>query len=130
MSRWTVLLTVFIIMCALGCSGDNGPLAPPGDEGITAETTIDTQNSGNYLWGYYDVHVDIENQTVEAIPNRTVMGVEPSPFNVVQFLNDNPASLKFTVNDILVNPGAGLYRCRYRCRYHTSLPRHAAVQRL
>ena len=102
MNRWTVLIAA-VVMCmlvAVGCSGGDGdPVAPASGAGIT-DSTGHAGQSQTHLWGYYDVYIDIENQTVEAIPNRDVMFAA----NVVQFLNNNPAGLVFNIIDTPIGP--------------------------
>ena len=95
MNRWTVLIAAVLMsmLVALGCSGGDGdPVAPTSDTGLT-ESIGHTGQSQTHLWGYYDVFIDIENQTVEAVPSRDAMFAA----NVVQFLNNNPAGLAFNI---------------------------------
>jgi len=87
MNRWTVLLVTVLLgtFVAMGCSSGGGnPMAPT----TSPELTSGTPNHGasaaqTHLWGYWDVYIDIENQTVEAVDNRSVMFAA----NVVTFLN-------------------------------------------
>jgi len=101
MKRLTALLGVLVIafFVAMGCSNSGGnPVTPNSDEGLTPGHEV--QSEQTCLWGYYDIYLDIENQTAEAVVNRDVMYA----VNVVQFLNSNPATLAFQFNDINVTP--------------------------
>lgn len=101
MNRWTVLLAAIMItlFAAMGCSGGgDNPVAPTTDTGIT-EGGMHTGQTQTHLWGYYDVIMDIESMTVEAIPVRDAMFAA----NVVTFLNGNPMGLQFSI--ISITPG-------------------------
>ncbi len=101
MYRWTILLTAMLFAFAIGCSGgDDNPVTPDSEQNLTADSGVNSQEPQTHLWGYYNVTFDIENQTVEVIPDRDVMFAA----NVVSFLNDNPASLEFDINDTPVGP--------------------------
>jgi len=98
MNRYLLLLTVIIILAISGLACSEG--ADP----VTADPQFQASASGNsheVLWGYYDIYMDIENQTVEVVPNRNVM----FSVNINTFLNMNPAALKFQFNG--VTPGSG-----------------------
>jgi len=102
MNRWTVLFVAMLIaaFAMLSCSGGDGsPVAPTADQGITDNATR-TGQSQTHLWGYYDVTMDLENGTVEAVPNRSAMFAA----NVVQFLNGNPMAMQFNIHSTVVNP--------------------------
>ncbi len=98
--RRTIALTVLAVTAfvAIGCSGGSPVTLPTGHE-LTTESSP-TGQTHTQLWGYYDVYIDIENRTVEAIPNRQVMFA----VNVVRFVNDPPANLTFQIQDIV--PGS------------------------
>ena len=115
MNRWTVLLAAMFmcILVAMGCSGggSSGPLAPPTGSGqdtlspdpgtqTTEGRQIELQTQ-THLWGFYNIYIDIETQTVEYVVDRQVMFCA----NVVQFLNKNPALLGFDIVDTPVGPG-------------------------
>jgi hypothetical protein len=101
MNRWTALFMVMLLaaFAMMSCSsGDGGPVTPAADQGITSNANH-TGQSQTHLWGYYDVTMDLENGTVEAVPNRSAMFAA----NVVQFLNGNPMGLQFNI--ISTTPG-------------------------
>jgi len=103
MNRWTVLLTalLFCTIAVLGCSGGGGtPVTPGTGPGITTGTPTHGAQTQTHLWGYWNCYVDIENQTVEAIPDRSVM----FSANVVTFLNGQPTGLMFVINETPVDP--------------------------
>lgn len=104
MNRWTVLLVA--IMCtlfaAMGCSSGGGsPVTPTADLGITDQVMHAGQtNTQTHLWGFYEVYMDLESMTVEAVPVRGAMFAA----NVVTFVNGNPSNLQFTIHS--TTPGA------------------------
>jgi len=103
MRRSTVLLATMIVcfVVAIGCSGgSSNPLVPQDSPDLTIQTERSASNT--HLWGYYTVYLDIENETVDCVPHRWGMGVEPSPFNVCNFLNSNPATLGFDIHETIV----------------------------
>ncbi len=99
--RRTIALTVLALAAfvAIGCS-DGSPVTPVADHELTSESTP-TGQTHTQLWGYYDVYIDIENRTAEAVPNRQVMFA----INVVRFVNDPPANMTLQIQDIV--PGSG-----------------------
>lgn len=98
MNRWTVLLAALLIV-AMGCSGGSDPIAPSSGLDLSGPS-VQAAKPQTHLWGYYDVYIDIENQTVEAVVNRSVQFAA----NVVDFVNGNPANLQFVINDTPVEP--------------------------
>ncbi|HEX9745625.1 MAG TPA: hypothetical protein VGB30_09380 [bacterium] len=104
MNRWTALFAIVIVFFAISCSsGGNTPVIPDNTgTNLTGNSAVETTGSdqGNYLWGYYSVYIDVENQTVEYVAKRTTM----FNANVVTFLNGNPAALQFDINDTPVGP--------------------------
>ncbi len=99
MFRWTVTIAVIFTCAVLLCSCSAGD-APPLPADLTPAVAISSngpdQSARLQLWGYYDVYVDVENETVEAVVNRGAMFAA----NVTGFLNDNPAFLGFSINNI------------------------------
>jgi hypothetical protein len=87
MNRWTVLfgLAILALLLALGCSNNGSNPSMPGTSiNLSVEAGQDAQAQGNAcLIGYYDCLLDIENETIEIIPNRTV----DFTLNIVPLLN-------------------------------------------
>ena len=104
MNRWTVLLTTMLLctFVVLGCSGGgDNPVTTSTGPGLTAGTPSHGGQAQTQLWGYWDVTIDVEAQTVEAVPNRTAM----FGANVVTFLNGRPPGLAFFINDTPIGDG-------------------------
>jgi len=94
MNRWTVLIAALIacMLVALGCSGGGGgPVLPTTGPAMT-ESISHAGQVQTHLWGLYDCYIDIENQTVEAIPSREATFAA----NVVQFIQ-KPGALVFNI---------------------------------
>jgi hypothetical protein len=100
MNRLTVLLTVVEIALLLnvGCNGGDsnsfGPVAPGNSPEITGTNIAQAQAGHTSLLGYYDIYLDIENQTAEVVANRT----SEFTLNIVPFLNqmnDPPMGISF-----------------------------------
>jgi hypothetical protein len=96
------LFKASFLLCMLiiaGCSGSGGPVDIPmsGSADISVEAGSPVRT---HLWGYYDVYIDIANQTATAVENRQAMFTA----NVVNILNDKPAGLSFHVNGTPVGP--------------------------
>lgn len=94
--RTTCLILLIAGLCLatllMGC-GDNNPAIP------SDAISIGNKTSQTHLWGYYDVVIGIENQTVEAVLNRNAMFT----LNVVDFINsDIVTNLSFYINDVWV----------------------------
>ena len=93
MNRWTVLLAVvlFSALLAMGCSGTGGnPVTP--DNNLTNGNLHGAQTQ-THLWGYWDIYIDIANQKVEAVMNRSAMFTA----NVVTFVNKPATNLSFAI---------------------------------
>jgi len=95
MYRWTVLYAALLVLAfaALSCSsGGVSPVTPTTTPELSG-ATIQAGQSQTHLWGYYDCYIDLETMTVEAVENRSTAFAA----NVVQFVNGNPANLKFNI---------------------------------
>ncbi len=79
---------------AIGCSGGS-PVMPAANHELTSKS-LPTGQTHTHLWGFYNVYIDIENRTAEAVPNRQVMFA----VNVVRFVNDPPTNLSLQILDI------------------------------
>ena len=76
-----------VLLLAFGCSGsNNSPMAP--DSNLTPSPEINSAAGlvQPMLVGYYDVYIDPEAETIEAVPNRNAEFL----VNIVKFLNNNP----------------------------------------
>jgi hypothetical protein len=100
MNRWTVVLAACLIILAVGCSGGSGnPVTPGAELGLSGQTGYEGPINQTQIWGYWDVHMNLETQTVETVLNRTAMFAA----TVVTFLNSN-GGLAFIINDTPVDP--------------------------
>jgi len=86
---------------ATGCSAGGGsPVTSSADQELTARSNP-AEQSGVQLWGYYDVFLDVENRSVEVVPNRSAEFAA----NVVKFLNNDPKGIGITFNGTAPGPG-------------------------
>jgi len=92
MSRNFFQLPVLLIAAVLiGCSaGTESPVLPRTD-------AKNVNVSNTHLWGYFDVHIDAESETVTSIQNRTGMFTA----NVTGFLNSNPLAMTFDILEVI-----------------------------
>ena len=97
MTRITVLIAAVLVaaFAFVGCSNSQNPATP----GLT--DVRETSGTSGMLWAYYDLYIDPEAQTVEAVLNRDVM----MTVNIVKILNKNPSALGFAFNGTSVGPG-------------------------
>ncbi|MFA5967164.1 MAG: SBBP repeat-containing protein [Patescibacteria group bacterium] len=96
---FSVLLIALLLLAVTSCAGGSGnAVSPVTEPEMTLGTMGHTGQSQTHLWGYYDIYIDIETQTAEAIPNRQAMFTA----NVVTFLNGNIANLNFHINSVPV----------------------------
>ena len=90
-------------LAATGCAGrGSNPLAPSVDfsPGSTRGEPTHSAGTDTWLWGYYDIYIDIESQTATAVMNRHAM----TTWNVLAFLNTKPGSLGFHILSTPVGP--------------------------
>ncbi len=94
MNRWTVLVTALVLFAvvSLGCSNGADPILQT-PEPPTVEASVQ-DSPQTYLWGYYDIYIDIATETATAVPDRTVMYAS----NIVQYLNNHPGNLQIVFN--------------------------------
>ncbi len=97
MPRYTVYcLLVLIIIAFCGCSTINGvesPIAPVLDNSA-AQQSPDVNTSPTYLWGYYDVYLNMETMSAEIVPNRNL----DFTVNIVKFLDKTASGLAIQFN--------------------------------
>ena len=68
----------------MGCSSGKIPTSPEIEFDMTSDAAAsEISQSKTYLLGYYDCMLDIENESIEIVPNRTV----DFTLNIVPFLN-------------------------------------------
>ncbi len=80
-------------------SNTGDPINPSNTGDLTNPLDADSSTVPN-LWGYWDISIDPSTQEVVATSQRQAMFTA----NVVQYLNQNPALLKFKINSLKVNP--------------------------
>jgi len=97
MNRITVFVASVLIaaFAFVGCSNSQNPVTP----GLT--DIRDASGSSANLWAYYDLYINPEAQTMEAVLNRDVM----MTVNIVKILNKHPSALGFAFNGTSVGPG-------------------------
>jgi len=95
-----LILALLIIGCS---SGSGSPILPPENNQLTdsVPVTRNTSSTQTHLWGYYDITLDTETGTVEAVCNRSLMFTA----NVTNFINSNPLAMSFDIVEII--PGDG-----------------------
>ncbi|MGB2927274.1 MAG: hypothetical protein WBB70_00025, partial [Desulfobacterales bacterium] len=93
------VLAILLFILAAGCSGvSTVPDAAPVN-GRSADAAVSRQ-----LWGLYDVAVDIQAATIEAVPLRQA----DLRVNVLVFLEPPPLSyLKIDFSDLEIIPPVG-----------------------
>ncbi len=100
MTRWTVLFCTVLaaVLLLLGCTGGGDPVSPEMGEALTPQITRDQAQSHSHLWAFYDCEIDLDTLTVNSVLNRRAMFTS----NVVTFLNNNPATLQFQIQNTVV----------------------------
>ncbi len=88
-------LMLMTVSVAVGCSGGReNPIEPLTENPALTNSPANSGQVQAHLWGYYDVTIDVENETVEVVANRDGM----FHVNVVNFFNMKPANLGSTIN--------------------------------
>ncbi len=96
----TLFTTLIVLIVALGCAGGDTITTPATGDSINLDS-VHASISSTHLWGYYDVKIDIINQSVEVAVNRNAMFT----INIVNFLNSNPSGLGFIINGTVHGSG-------------------------
>ncbi len=101
MRKWSVILPALFVgaLFALGCSNGGGlPVSPDvGPEIISSQQADSIPNQGTtHLWGYYDVHIDVDTMEATPVLCRSVMFTA----NCVTFLNSISGGVGFEIYNI------------------------------
>ncbi len=94
-----ILIILFALagLAASGCSSaDRNPVLTAGSEVVQ---TVNAPGSSTYLCSYYSVWLDRERNTMEWSVDRSALFTA----NIVSFLNSDPFSLAFHLNDLDAN---------------------------
>src|SRR4030042_6201630 len=102
MNRWLILAVSVMVLTpyAMGCTDGSDPLIPTGDPvpQVVLNSPGPGMESQTHLWGLWEVSIDPDDWSVDAVPCRDAMFTA----NVVQFLNGNPANLAFQIQKTFV----------------------------
>jgi hypothetical protein len=96
--RQTILFAILAVLIS-GCAKSDSPVVPDAGNGFTGGASIETgSTSSQFLWGYYDVTIDPEENTIDFVPVRgtafkanVTQFLQPpgSPLNLISFKNLN-----------------------------------------
>jgi len=75
-------------MLTVSCAGESGSERIPTSPELAPQVQIDDSEPGRYLWAYYEIAVDPENDTYELTPFRSVA----DHWNVLKFLERGPCT--------------------------------------
>ncbi len=84
MYRIQTVLALIILLAVVGCSSAKSPVAPPENQQPVLQST--EYQSNRTVWGYWNIRIDPDAETVEITPDRQV----GSHFNVVRLLEVDP----------------------------------------
>ncbi len=91
-----ILFVIFLLIA--GCSNPSDPTAP---DPVSHMPSIGiNHNSSTQLWGYSEISIDTDSLEITQVKNRTTQFTA----NVTNFLNLNPLSLTFSINEIVQGP--------------------------
>lgn len=99
MNRCSIYLVAIgiLIQITSSCSGGSvDAVSPVLDQNLT-KASEKSGVSQTHVWGFYTISIDPYMKTVDAVYNRNTMFTA----NVVNFINKNPAGLKFKINEII-----------------------------
>lgn len=93
-----LLVLVSILLTSLACSSGN-PIAPPTGpgNGLSADNAPQTDR---WLWGTWEVRINLEEETIQAIPRRT----SSLHFNVVPLLREGTPGSLLGFRNLLIDP--------------------------
>jgi len=94
----TLLVLVSILIFSLGCA-NSSPVSPP-DTPSGVHRASGAPDHGRMLWGLWEVRVDLENGTIEALPLRSA----DLHFNVVPLLKEGTPKSLLRFSDLLIDP--------------------------
>lgn len=90
-------LVLLFLIFFMGCNEADNPVTPTS----SADQLVAAQNiSQPVLWGYYDIFIDPESETVEVAVNRSA----GFTLNLLNTLNNVPNSVKLYLNSISEHP--------------------------
>ncbi|HEX9746304.1 MAG TPA: hypothetical protein VGB30_12835 [bacterium] len=100
----SLLVLVSTLVFILGCSGSD-PVTPGQNRDDLRYQSSDVQNS-RWLWGQWEIAVDLENETISAIPLRT----SNLHFNVVPLLYEGTLNQNISFANLAIdNPNKTLF---------------------
>ena len=75
-----------LLITSLSCAGNGSATQTPITPDLTRQ--IESSQPGHYLWAYYEIHVDPEQDLIEVVPFRQV----DNHWNVLKFLEQGPCT--------------------------------------
>jgi hypothetical protein len=93
-----LFLACFIISCSNNTP--SSPATPPLDTSAQLAQKEPVAGAGRYLWAYYEIHADTENNTMSVVPSRQVSG----HWNVLTWLEKKPCTNCVKVTSMVKNP--------------------------
>ncbi|HEX9744062.1 MAG TPA: hypothetical protein VGB30_01435 [bacterium] len=91
---YRLAIVAAIAAMLIGC-GKSQPVTPAVPVGLISQS-ISSSPATTRLWGLYDVYIDLENESVEAVTNRTGMFTA----DINKFINISPVNLTLDINQI------------------------------
>ncbi|HEX9745927.1 MAG TPA: hypothetical protein VGB30_10925 [bacterium] len=90
---------VLVLGFVFGCSSGTSPVMPENTPDISSQRTV-SGTDNTHLWGLYEIHVDVDAGTIEAVPLRGAMFTA----NVTGFVDGPPTNLLLDIQNIDVGP--------------------------
>ena len=97
----SLLLLASALLFLSGCSGSD-PMVPHDPSMTSRGIGSGSSNGSRWLWGQWEIRVDLVNETIEAVPLRT----SNLHFNVVPLLNEGQPNQNIGFSNIAVDPSA------------------------